>query len=115
MIEDVVAKYPCDLIVFGALGDLSCRKLFPALYQLERADLLHSDTRIIGCARDELTLAAFIPLMKEKIQKSCRKLCGKKVNLLDWKRLDEFCQLACQWSAVAAAAAGRNGPARYQL
>ncbi|MDR3501045.1 MAG: glucose-6-phosphate dehydrogenase [Legionella sp.] len=68
MIDDVAAKYPCDLIIFGALGDLSCRKLFPALYQLECAQLLHSDTRIIGCAREDFALADFIQLMQGKIE-----------------------------------------------
>jgi len=29
-----------DLIIFGASGDLSARKLFPALFQLERLNLL---------------------------------------------------------------------------
>ena len=32
---------PCTFALFGALGDLALRKLFPALYQLDRADLLH--------------------------------------------------------------------------
>ncbi|NQD96588.1 hypothetical protein HP532_28425, partial [Pseudomonas sp. CrR25] len=27
----------CTLALFGALGDLALRKLFPALYQLDRA------------------------------------------------------------------------------
>ena len=34
---------PVDLIIFGASGDLSARKLFPALYQLDRAGLLQDD------------------------------------------------------------------------
>ncbi|WP_425169181.1 hypothetical protein [Legionella sp.] len=46
MSEEVAAKYPCDLIVFGTFGDFSCCKLLPALYQLERNYLLHPDTRI---------------------------------------------------------------------
>lgn len=50
---------PCDFILFGTLGDLSCRKLLPALYQLEAAALLHPETRIIGCARDEIDLAQY--------------------------------------------------------
>ena len=37
---------PCTLALFGALGDLALRKLFPALYQLDRAGLLPADTRI---------------------------------------------------------------------
>ena len=35
----------CDLMLFGALGDLAQRKLFPALYQLERANLLADGSR----------------------------------------------------------------------
>ncbi|MEX0603727.1 MAG: glucose-6-phosphate dehydrogenase [Marinobacter sp.] len=44
----------CDLIMFGALGDLAQRKLFPALYQLECARLLARETRILALARSEV-------------------------------------------------------------
>ncbi|MBV7562505.1 glucose-6-phosphate dehydrogenase [Pseudomonas sp. sia0905] len=43
---------PCTLALFGALGDLALRKLFPALYQLDRAGLLHEDTQLLALARD---------------------------------------------------------------
>lgn len=92
MIDDVAAKYPCDLIVFGALGDLSCRKLFPALYQLERAHLLHADSKIIGCARDELSLDAYIQRMKEKI----KLFLNEALDEAAWSRLVAklaYCQL----------------------
>ena len=42
----------CTFALFGALGDLALRKLFPALYQLDRAQLLHADTRILALARE---------------------------------------------------------------
>src|SRR5690606_17236367 len=42
----------CTLALFGALGDLALRKLFPALYQLDRAGLLHDGTRILALARE---------------------------------------------------------------
>ena len=42
----------CTFALFGALGDLALRKLFPALYQLDRAGLLHDDTRILALARE---------------------------------------------------------------
>ena len=54
---------PCTFALFGALGDLALRKLFPALYQLDRAGLLHADTRIFALARepgDALTHLAHI-------------------------------------------------------
>lgn len=68
MFKPSISNSPCDFIVFGALGDLSCRKLLPALYQLERADLLHPETQIIGCARECLTRADYLNLTKNKIQ-----------------------------------------------
>jgi glucose-6-phosphate 1-dehydrogenase len=43
---------PCTFALFGALGDLAVRKLFPALYQLDRAGLLHAETRILALARE---------------------------------------------------------------
>ena len=45
---------PCDLMVFGALGNLARRKLFPALFQLNQAGLLAPDNRILAIARREL-------------------------------------------------------------
>ncbi len=38
--------------LFGALGDLALRKLFPALYQLDRAGLLHGGTKLLALSRD---------------------------------------------------------------
>lgn len=41
----------CDLVIFGAKGDLARRKLLPSLYQLEKAGYIHPETRIIGVGR----------------------------------------------------------------
>lgn len=45
------APAPAIVVLFGAGGDLARRKLFPSLYQLFRADLLHPDSRIACCLR----------------------------------------------------------------
>lgn len=45
----------CDLVLFGAMGDLATKKLFPALYQLHRAGLLAEQTRILALARRDLS------------------------------------------------------------
>jgi len=42
---------PCDLVIFGVLGDLATRKLLLCLYQLDKADLLEPETKIIGIDR----------------------------------------------------------------
>jgi len=49
-----------DLVIFGARGDLSRRKLFPALFQLDKAELLGDTVRIAAVARQELDSATFI-------------------------------------------------------
>ena len=51
-----ISHKPCDLVLFGTKGDLARRKLLPSLYQLERAGLLAEQTRVIGVARNDLTL-----------------------------------------------------------
>jgi len=53
------------IVVFGATGDLSRRKIFPALYNLERTGILPAETRIIGFARRDLSLEAFLGQMRE--------------------------------------------------
>lgn len=56
-----------DLIIFGASGDLSARKLFPALFQLERLNLLQDDLRIAAVARAQQSLEDFLPALKDKM------------------------------------------------
>src|ERR1700704_1297915 len=38
----------CTLVIFGAVGDLSRRKLFPAIYYLAKKGLLARDFRVLG-------------------------------------------------------------------
>ena len=42
---------PCALVIFGASGDLTRRKLFPALYSLALRRLLPERFGIVGVAR----------------------------------------------------------------
>ena len=45
---------PCIVVIFGASGDLTKRKLLPALYHLEQSDLLPEDFAVVGVARRPL-------------------------------------------------------------
>ncbi len=49
----------CVLVLFGASGDLTKRKLVPALFNLAKADLLPDNFAILGVAFDDLTLEQF--------------------------------------------------------
>ncbi len=57
-----------DFTIFGVLGDLSRRKLLPSLYQLDKAGLLHPDTRIIGVARHDIQQADFVSQMNDALK-----------------------------------------------
>ena len=46
---------PCVMVIFGAAGDLTKRKLIPALYNLAKANLLSREIAIIGVGRDAFT------------------------------------------------------------
>jgi glucose-6-phosphate 1-dehydrogenase len=82
-----------DIVIFGAVGDLSKRKLLPALYQLDRANLLHVDTRIIGAARSELDQAGFRSFVLENLQHFISKALEQQVverflARFDYQQLD---------------------------
>lgn len=54
---------PTTLVIFGASGDLTQRKLIPALFSLYKKDLLPEETRIVGFARrpwDHAQFRAFL-------------------------------------------------------
>ena len=59
---------PCIVVIFGASGDLTKRKLLPALYHLEQSGLLPQDFAVVGVARRDLS-ATFGPDMKDGIVK----------------------------------------------
>ena len=59
-----------DLIIFGASGDLSARKLFPALYQLDQAGLLQSDLRIAAIARDAIATETFLSKLRARMSEA---------------------------------------------
>src|SRR5204862_7708378 len=46
---------PCTVVIFGASGDLTARKLIPALYHLYMEKALPNPFRVVGFARREKT------------------------------------------------------------
>ena len=53
--SQIIPVEPFDYVVFGATGDLTERKLLPALYHRQIAGQFTDPTRIIGASRSELT------------------------------------------------------------
>jgi glucose-6-phosphate 1-dehydrogenase len=59
---------PCTMVIFGATGDLTARKLIPSLYNLKRNNLLSNDFAIIGIAMDSYTDETFRKNIGERIE-----------------------------------------------
>jgi glucose-6-phosphate 1-dehydrogenase len=63
---------PCVLVIFGASGDLTSRKLVPALYNLAREKLLPPGFATVGFARRDKTDAAFRKELHDAAMKHSR-------------------------------------------
>ncbi|MGH8610924.1 MAG: glucose-6-phosphate dehydrogenase, partial [Gammaproteobacteria bacterium] len=58
---------PCIVVIFGASGDLTKRKLVPALYRLVQERLVPAEFAIVGLARTEMGDDEFREKMKESV------------------------------------------------
>lgn len=74
---------PCVMIIFGATGDLTKRKLIPALYNLTREKLLASEFAIIGFAFDNFNTDTF----REHLDKDIHSFATCEVDPALWSWL----------------------------
>jgi glucose-6-phosphate 1-dehydrogenase len=58
---------PCVVVIFGATGDLTRRKLLPALYRLSQQRLVPAEFAILGVGRQQLTDEEFRTRMREAL------------------------------------------------
>ncbi len=58
---------PCAMVIFGASGDLTKRKLIPALYNLARYGVLSRNFAVVGVARHPLSTETFRQEVKEDL------------------------------------------------
>jgi glucose-6-phosphate 1-dehydrogenase len=73
---------PCVMVIFGATGDLTKRKLFPALYNLARDKFLPANFAIIGVGRQEMASEEF----RDQMHDNLKEFAGANSDgeLLDW-------------------------------
>src|SRR5260370_39472486 len=57
--ETPMSTSPLTVVIFGASGDLTARKLMPALYRLARKERLPPEARVVGVARTAFSDDAF--------------------------------------------------------
>jgi glucose-6-phosphate 1-dehydrogenase len=66
------AAEPCALTIFGASGDLTQRKLLPALYALAFRNLLPDSFGVVGVARTQITDEEFREKMRQAVVEHAR-------------------------------------------
>src|SRR5438477_1172529 len=59
---------PCVMVIFGAAGDLTRRKLVPALYNLARNQLLSREFAVLGIAHSSMSEEEFRKKVVEDVQ-----------------------------------------------
>ena len=59
---------PFDLVIFGGTGDLSKRKLLPALFHRDSDGQFPPGSRIIGASRSQLSNEEFVALVREALE-----------------------------------------------
>jgi glucose-6-phosphate 1-dehydrogenase len=67
MVSTVIPVPPFDLVIFGATGDLSRRKILPSLYRRMRAQQMPPEARVIGAARSDMTEDGFRGMVREAL------------------------------------------------
>jgi len=71
------------IVIFGASGDLTSRKLLPALYELRRKGRLPDETRVVGFSRTQFSNEAW----RENLAQSAAHFVGQGFSRPTW---DEF-------------------------
>ena len=73
---------PCSIVIFGASGDLTARKLIPAFYHLCKDKQLPSAFRVIGFARRDKTDESWRNELREELNQFSR---TQPVDEVVWK------------------------------
>ncbi|HEX2239729.1 MAG TPA: glucose-6-phosphate dehydrogenase [Actinomycetota bacterium] len=64
---------PCAVVIFGASGDLTSRKLFPALHNLQIEGLMPDNTVIVGSSRSPYAPEEFRERMRKAVAEHSRR------------------------------------------
>jgi len=70
------------IVIFGASGDLTSRKLIPALFRLHQRGRLPSETKIVGVSRSKYSDESW----REKLTESTAKYMGDSFDTQAWEK-----------------------------
>ena len=79
---------PCGLVIFGVTGDLSRKKLMPAVYDLANRGLLPPGFSLVGFARRDWADQDFTQVVHDAVKENARTEFREEV----WEQLAEGCR-----------------------
>lgn len=77
---------PFDIVIFGGTGDLSRRKLLPALYHRWVDGQIPENSTIIGTARSEMDTSSY----RELARKACESASGSSWDSAAWDNFEKL-------------------------
>ena len=98
--SSLTAAEPCAIVIFGASGDLTRRKLIPALYELASHKCLAHRFAIVGFARSQMRDADFQNSVAEAVRKYSESGPVNEEELLRF--VQSFTYLAADYNDSAA-------------
>ena len=101
---------PCTIVIFGASGDLTARKLIPALYHLHGERRLPEAVRVIGFARRPKTDESWRAELREALGRFSRTQPVDEGRWEAFARHVHYCAGDLEDSAAYARLAARLGP-----
>ena len=107
MTAQIIPVAVFDLVVFGATGDLSFRKLMPALYWRESDQQMPEGSRIIGVARTQMSTADYVA----QVEAACRRHVGDSFDAAVFARFARAHHLRAAGRRQARALGGAGGGA----
>ena len=72
---------PCVMVIFGATGDLTKRKLLPSIYNLLSTGLLSREFAIVGMSKDDWSTDQFRKHVSDSLKQFTE---GSDPELVDW-------------------------------
>ena len=108
-----------DIIIFGGTGDLSRRKLLPALYHRFVDGQIPEDSRLVGVSRSEMSDKEFRAFAKD----ACQESTGKDFDSEQWKAFEKLLKYVAMdatdpdadWDTLKAALGQDGRPSIFYL
>src|SRR3984893_12815289 len=85
-LEPLPAGDSCLLVIFGASGDLTRRKLIPGLYNLACVGCMNPQFEVLGIGRTEMSSEDFRAKMHDAVSKSSD---TRDFNESHWKEFEQ--------------------------